>query len=240
MRDLIAKWLPLFFDTDDVFEVRGLDIERPGRKVAGFVLARDVPKVAGKIAALVTRDGSAYFTPQKVSPAVLERSPANHLPEVTEGDDGETRPRLTHDEDVTARRFLIVDVDPVRPAAFKKHSATDAERHAAREVVTAVAACLRGEGWPAPLVVDSGNGVHLYYRLPGAQVGGKADSATDPVAMLLRVLAGKFDTAEATIDPSVYNASRIMKIPGTPARKGPNTAERPHRTSAVIEVPSDW
>lgn len=239
MRDLIAQWLPLFFERDDVFEIRGLDVERPGRKVAGFVIARDIEKVAGKIAALA-RDGSIYFTPQKLTPNVLERSPANHLPEVTTDDAGETRPRLTHDEDVTARRFLLIDVDPHRPKEFKKHSATDAEKKAAGEVADTAKNMLRGLGFPAPLVVDSGNGFHLYFRLTPPLPGGRVSGTTDPMAALLRTLKAVFQGFDAAVDASVFNSSRIMKVPGTMARKGPNTTARPHRPSAVIEVPSDW
>lgn len=240
MRADIAKWLPLFFEPDDVFEVRALDVDRPKQNYGGFVRGRDIDFVTSKIISLADRGGSIYFTPQKLNPNVLERSPAGHLPRITKDDDGNAYPRLAHDEDVTARRFLLIDVDPTRPPAFKKHSATDEEKLAALDVATATNEGLQAGGWPAPLWVDSGNGYHLYYRLPDAQVGGHVKSETDPVATLLRVLKAKFDTPAAEIDASVFNAARVMKVPGTLARKGPNTTDRPHRTSAVIEVPSDW
>lgn len=238
MNNLIAKWLPLFFGSDDVFEVRGLDVERPGRKEAGFVLASRIPAMAGAIAALADRAGGVYFTPQKLNPEVLNRS-RHHFAEVVRDRD-QVRPKLTGDEDVTARRFLIIDIDPVRPKEFKKCCATDDEKRAAKAVADQVRQCLLGNGWPLPLVIDSGNGYHLYYRLPEPLTGGRIDSTTDPIACLLRVLKAKFDTPAAEIDSTVFNPSRVMKVPGTPSKKGPDTKDRPHRTSAVIEVPNDW
>lgn len=239
MNALIAQWLPLFFDADDVFEVRGLDVERPGRKEAGFVSVARIGAMAGAIATIAERAGGVYFTPNKLNPTVLNRS-KHHLAEVVRNGDV-IRPKLTTDDDVTARRFLIIDVDPVRAAGFKGQSATDAEKLAAEKVMKDVRDHLYFLSWPDPLLVDSGNGYHLYYRLRYPLPGGRvADSTTDPLAGLLRCLKARFDTPGAEIDPSVFNASRIMKVPGTPARKGTHSAERPHRVSAVLEVPSDW
>lgn len=239
MKVTLAEWLSLFLEPDDVFEVRGLDVDRPGRKEAGFVRADRIPAMAGSIAALAVRAGGVYFTPNKLNPDVLKRS-SHHLSEVVRDGD-QVRPKLTGDEDVTARRYLIIDVDPVRPRAFKKHSATDAEKAQAFAVMKAVRNDLKRLGWSAPLVVDSGNGYHAYYRLCEPLPGGAvADSIADPLAQLLRTLKARFDTPGAEIDPTVFNASRVMKVPGTPSRKGPNTPERPHRTSSVLEVPSDW
>ncbi|QJW94730.1 hypothetical protein [Frigoriglobus tundricola] len=239
MKDLIAKWLPLFFDADDVFEVRGLDVERPGRKMAGFVLSSRIAALASKIAAIAEKASGTYFTPHRLAADVKTR-PLHHLTEVVRtGDD--VRPKLTADKDVTGRRYLIIDVDPVRPAEHKKDSATDAEKAAALDVTDRVRRYLAGQGWPAPLVVDSGNGYHLYYRLADPLPGGEVpDAGADPFAGLLRALKAKFDTANAEVDPAVFNASRIMKIPGTPARKGTHTTDRPHRTSRVLEIPHDW
>jgi hypothetical protein len=239
MNTLIAQWLPLFFDPDDVFEVRGLDVERPGRKVAGFITAKRIPAMAGTIAALAEKAGGVYFTPQRLYSQMLNRS-AHHLSEVTRRGD-EIQPKPTNDEDVIFRRYLIIDVDPIRPREFKKLSATDAEKSSAADLAANVRSYLGAKGWPAPLVVDSGNGYHLYYRFEHPLSGGNiADSLTDPMAQLLRALKAKFDTPQAGIDPVTFNPSRIMKIPGTPSRKGDATLERPHRTSSVLEVPNGW
>jgi hypothetical protein len=235
---MIAEWLPLFFAPDDVLEIRVLDAGRLGRKVAGYLLAKNIPPMAKEITAAGDKASGIYFTPQRLDPLVLKRCP-HVLVEVKKDETGRVYPKLTHDEDVTARRYLLIDVDPEKPAEARKLSATDAEKAAAWEVAGRTREYLTGLGWSAPIVVDSGNGYHLYYRLADVP-GGPADTATDPIAALLRCLKARFDTDTAKIDPSVFNAARIMKVPGTVARKGEPTADRPHRPCSILEVPSDW
>jgi hypothetical protein len=54
---------------------------------------------------------------------------------------------------------------------------------------------------------------------------------------VLLALAQRFDTDAVKIDRAVFNASRICKVPGTVARKGDNTKDRPHRRARLLEVP---
>lgn len=232
MTDQIAAALSLFFDPDDVFEVRALDHDGPGMKSAGWFLGRQADRAAAKVAEAAAAAGGVYFTPNPSSRDCYRRCA------------GMLRPAffpLTADADVPRRRFLVIDVDPVRPKEFKKDSATDAEKAAAGGVADRVRAFLAARRWPAPLVVDSGNGMHLYYRLPEQQPGGSiADSTTDPLACLLACLKARFSTDAAEIDATVFNPSRIMKVPGTWSRKGPGSPDRPHRKSAVLVTPADW
>lgn len=232
MGERIAEWLPLFFEPTDVLELRALDAGRPGRKLAAYLRASDIPAKAHLIAAAAEHTSGMYFTPQVLDPACLGRfAHLNLLVEVNR------HHKLTADADVVARRYVLIDVDPVRPT---KTNATEAEKEAARQVAQSVREYLTAHEWPEPLEVDSGNGVHLYYRSPEPIAGGPSDSQTDPVAQLLRCLAKRCDTAAATIDTSVWNSSRIMKVPGTVARKGAAMPERPHRECRVVNVPTDW
>jgi hypothetical protein len=236
VRRAVAEWLPLFFRPDDVLEVRFLGVKRQGRTAAGWLRAGRIPALAGTIASYGDLSNAVYFTPQRLRADVLGRS-RPELFAIVFRDGVKSRPELTGDADVEGRRFLLVDVDPVRPAG---ESSTDGEKEAARHVADAVRSALVGQ-LAAPLVVDSGNGFHLYYRLPAELPGGPvADSTRDPLARWLAVLAGRFDTPAAKVDRTVFNASRIMKAPGTWARKGPNTTARPHRQSRVMEVPNGW
>jgi hypothetical protein len=132
------------------------------------------------------------------------------------------------DANVLQRRWLLIDVDPVRISGV---SATNAETNAARAVLDAVRGDLDTRGWPAPITIDSGNGYHAWYRidLPADDDGMVKD--------ILATLARKHNTAAAKVDTSVFNASRIAKLPGTWARKGDSTPERPHRMARVLEVP---
>ncbi len=133
-------------------------------------------------------------------------------------------------ESVVRRRWLLVDVDPERPADA---SATDAEKIEASAVADAVVLYLGAQGWPAPVVVDSGNGYHLLYRI---------DLPPDePSRLLLKTvleaLGERFDNERAQVDRKVFNASRIAKLPGTWARKGPCSDERPHRPCRLLLAP---
>lgn len=235
MRDQIAQWLPLFFRPDDVFEVRVLDAGRPGRKAAGWFLARNIPARAAKIAEFAETAGGVYFTPNPVRRECYSRSANMLVPVFRDKKTGEPRPRLTHDDDVPERRWLLIDVDPVRAPDGKGQSATDGEKAAAWAVAQAVRGLLPSE---QPLVIASGNGYHLYYRLTPILPGGAADTATDPAAIALRALAAHADSPAAKVDTAVFNAARIMKLPGSWSRKGEHTAKRPHRQSRVLEIPA--
>lgn len=136
----------------------------------------------------------------------------------------------TSDRDIDGRAWLLVDIDPKRPAGV---SATDAEKEAAGRVARRAMEWLAARGVSGPIVADSGNGWHLLYRINAAN--GKAEHGA--VKAFLQVLAMRFDTAEAGVDTAVHNAARITKLYGTRAAKGADTPERPHRNSRLLKVP---
>jgi len=125
---------------------------------------------------------------------------------------------------------LLVDVDPLRPSGV---CATDAEKAEAWSVATRVRDYLSSQGWPEPVAVDSGNGYHLYYRDYGGRGGHEW-------RYILGWLARTFDTDEAKVDTSVWDAARISRLPGTLNRKGPKSPDRPHRMARVLKYPAAW
>jgi hypothetical protein len=131
--------------------------------------------------------------------------------------------------DILRRRWLLVDIDPTRPADV---SASDTEKAAAAMVAVKVIEDRTGVGWPAPVLIDSGNGYHLLWRV---------DLPNDKLAQqwLKQALArlGELESPEAHVDRAVHNAARISKLPGTWARKGSDTQERPHRLARLLQVP---
>jgi hypothetical protein len=87
------------------------------------------------------------------------------------------------------------------------------------------------QGWPTPILADSGNGGHLLYAL---------DLPVDDgglVQRCLEAIAFRPDDDHVLIDQRVYNPARIWKLYGTRACKGDDAADRPHRLSQLIEVP---
>jgi putative DNA primase/helicase len=237
----ISQSINLFFSPETVFEVRVLGADgEPGHTLATFSRGRDAERMAPKIAAASAGGASGvYFTPHGGQSPLAVKSWCNLSP-VFRNKDGTTNPPITHDADIPKRRFLIIDVDPVRAAGHGKESSTDGEKAAALDVLASARGRLMAAGWSEPIVVDSGNGYHAYYRLDMPLPGGAVNSTTDPLATVLRLLDTLCSTDAAKVDTTVYNSNRLMKIPGTVSRKGTHTAERPHRVSKVLSVPADW
>ncbi len=215
---------------DGVFEVRGLG----DRTASGYFDANHIPEAAQAVEALDAAGTchGIYLTLNAVTPALLSRR-SNRI---------ETRlPRdaaTTADADITRRRWFVVDIDPKRPSGI---SSTDEEHEAALDVAGKVAGFLTEIcGFPAPIRADSGNGAHLVYRidLPND------DECRTLIERCLKTLAAAFDRPPAEdqpgwdIDLKMANAARICKLYGTMARKGDNTADRPHRRSRILEVPA--
>ena len=163
-----------------------------------------------------------YVTMNPVNPALLARA-NNHVKVLRN-----KKPVCATDKDIIGRRWLLIDIDPVRPSGI---SSTETEKAAALDFIGRVREYLRGLAWPDPFLVDSGNGFHLWYRI---------DLPTEDhgiVERVLKVLEARHNTRTAKFDTSVFNPSRLMKLPGTWARKGDSIPDRPHRMARVLEVP---
>ena len=144
------------------------------------------------------------------------------------------------DHQVVCRRWLLVDIDPVRPSGV---SATDKQKQAAEEVATQVYAWLADLlGRECLVCADSGNGSHILMRLDDLP----ADDQTRWVCeQFLLLLSDHFSTQHAQVDKSTYNAARITTCYGTVKRKGSDLPEQPHRRSKLVLVPenlltADW
>lgn len=224
MVERIADALRLLVEPRSVTELRALGVSTRGYRrphaEGGFFDADHLDLMAGEAARLTMSATGVYLTLNPLDPALLAR----RCNRVDIADTGE----LATDHDVILRRWLLIDIDPVRPA---KISSTAAEKRAALEVISTVRDYLAGQSWPAPIVVDSGNGYHALYRIDMPRDDG------DRVQRVLKNLASRFGTEAVHIDTSVHNPSRICKIPGTWARKGDSTTDRPHRPSFIMEGP---
>jgi hypothetical protein len=189
-----------------------------GQTASGYF---DTPEALA--AAAVRFDGNAnvFFTLNPVLPDLLARA-NNRVVDRSE--------HATADQEVARRRWLFIDIDPVRPAGI---SSTEAERRVAQALVEDLAAFLTGEGWPAPIVAMSGNGYYALYRVDMVNT----PDSTALLKAVLSALASRFDTNDAHIDTSVHNAARIIGLVGTLKVKGDATEDRPHRMSQLVAVP---
>ena len=217
----ILAALPVLFTQDDVIELRAFPKGRK-RTDAGYFDGQHWPQLAEQAARLSASGAAVYVTLNPVDPQLLSRY-SNRI----EGYASTT----TTDKQVTRRRWLLVDIDPVRPSGT---SATDAQLDAAKVKARAVYGYLNGIGWPAPLVAESGNGMHLLYALDLPN----DDDATALVKAVLIALGERFDDAQTKVDRAVFNAARICKLYGTLANKGDHTAAAPWRLSKLLQTPA--
>ncbi len=222
-RSEIVTALKTLFEPGDVFEVRVL-----GARYANYIREHiesgyfdydHIDKVPDALAKINSAVG-VYVTMNPVNPALLARS-ANRLQPARAGG-------TTGDKDIVFRRWMLVDIDPVRPSGI---SSTDEEKTSALEKATEVRAGLQSMDWPEPIQIDSGNGYYLMYRV---------DLPTDDNGIVKQCIqalqAADHDTAK--IDGAVHNAARICRLPGTPNCKGDSLPERPHRVSKILACPS--
>jgi hypothetical protein len=136
------------------------------------------------------------------------------------------------DKDIERIAYVLIDIDPIRSSGI---SASKTEKAAALYVLKVIRKELRSQGFPAPLVADSGNGYHLL--LPVDFDNTKEN--VDVMKEFLMALDFLYSNDQAQVDVSTFNPSRIVKLYGTKACKGDETTERPHRWSKIIEVPED-
>lgn len=161
-----------------------------------------------------------YFTVNPVLPALLARSANTAVPYAES---------TTADRDIVRRRWLVVDLDPVRPANIPS---TQHEWEVARQRGQKISWDLAGElDWPEPVCMDSGNGTYLLYRidLPND------DPTRDLLHQTLEALHQRYSDDQVKVDTTMYNAARIIRVPGTTNRKGSGTPDRPHRSALLWE-----
>lgn len=226
---LVRRHLELLFQPGDVFEVRAPKCNngRYDSTCSGYFAFETIEAAVCEIVKLdgVGNAPGIYVTLNPVKSDLLARA-TNRLRQRAK--------ETTADKDIVQRRWLLMDIDSVRPAGV---SATDAELTAAINRGREIAAHLTNLGWPAPVLIQSGNGCHLIFRI---ELPTEDDGL---VKAVLHALADRFDDDRVTVDRGVHNASRIVKIVGTMSRKGDDVRgmaaveDRPHRRCEFIEVP---
>lgn len=134
--------------------------------------------------------------------------------------------------EILRRRWLFLDIDPHKPHEHKDNPASDAEHEATRQAAETVRLHLASLGWPAPVLIDSGNGYYLLWRvhLPN-------DKQTQAVVRRWTQHMGSLVSTLASVDRSVHNADRVARLPGTLNRKGVQSDDRPWRPCRLVFVP---
>ena len=213
----IRRALSVLHERGEVFEIRAMagSLRRP---LSGYFDDHDKAVDAARERVRRGAEG-VYVTLNPVKAELLARA-RNRVIEVKTGG-------ATADKDITQLRWQFIDLDPVRPSGI---SSTEAEHNAALDKAREIAKWLQGYHFMRGLVADSGNGAHLLYPidLPTAENG--------LVSQLLRILNMVFTDDRVKVDLTTFNPARIIKLYGTPARKGDSTPDRPHRLARLMEV----
>lgn len=216
----IERGIDLLFNPDDIVEVR-IPKTRAG-VVAGYFDDHSALAIAIQSADAKYCASGVYYVLNQVDPALLGRG-YNRLKERAE--------YTTADNNILRRRWLPIDLDPIRPAGI---SSSDDEHTAAIERAHIIAADMLPD-WGKPIIADSGNGAHLLYRIDLPNDSESLGFVTGTLAELDR----RYSDARVKVDVTSANAARIWKAYGTVARKGDSIPGRPHRLSRILDVPND-
>lgn len=224
-KESIIAALKLWFRKDDVFEIRVLDATtsewmRPHME-SGYFDYEHITDAAEAIGKLRSYRG-AYATVNPVNPDLLARA-CNRLR-------GITREATTADTDILSRRWLLIDCDPKRVSGV---SSSDPEHEAAISMACKIRAGLSASGWPDPILIDSGNGAQMMYRVDLPVADGD---------LVQRCIAGIATAGDdkVDVDLTVFNPARIWRIPGTMNCKGDDVKTRPHRMAQILSVPEKF
>ena len=214
--DVVRQTLNTF--TFGLFEIRCLKAKIQG-EYRPVNLAGWFDNIESAVEALKSIEYASgiYFIFNEVTDAIKARSYNRLLPGASS----------TGDEHITRRQWLLIDCDADRISGI---SATNDEKNCSYELAESVRAWLAEQGWPEPVLCDSGNGYHLMYRIV-------EPTESDVVQRVLQCLDSRFSFAGAGVDTSVFNPARITKLYGTLACKGDDIDARPHRMSNIIEEP---
>ena len=139
----------------------------------------------------------------------------------------------TSDEQIIAYHWLLLDIDPQRPADT---ASSEAELQLSADLLIRVEQEVLN-----PLGIKttkglSGNGVHGLIKIESQLAVEKTQSL---VKEILETLADRFNTDQVKVDTSVFNPSRITKVMGTMAVKGDNTQQAPHRRALWLAELAD-
>jgi hypothetical protein len=219
-RESILKTFEVFHEPGDVVEVRVPNAGRSGT-ISGYF--NDPDAFTDAIMRLEREQYSGiYFTINRINKDLIARS-ANTLMHYAKS--------TTADKDVERRCWLPIDLDPDRPAGI---SSSEEEHEAAIQLAFDIRNGLMERGWAkdAFVIADSGNGTHVLVRidLPNDE------ESTNLIRRCLNVLSLQYG-GKIKVDGTMFNASRIIKVYGTVARKGSSTKERPHRQAWIIDAP---
>ena len=219
-KEEIIRALTTWFQPGDVFEIRALNAlsaesMRP-HTAAGYFEYDQIGKAAEEIGKLRHYTG-VYVIINPVIPDLLARA-CNRLTRLD---------TTTSDADIVCRRWFLIDCDAVRKSGI---SSTDEEHQLALDKAKEIRSFLAEDGWPEPIMLDSGNGAQMLYRIDlPANDEGLCKSVLEKISLA--------SSDKVNVDLTVFNPARLWRLPGTMNRKGDSIPTRPHRMAKILEIP---
>jgi len=212
----VRKWYEVMKDNHKLVEIRIFD----GKYATYSGYFTDIETLLKEIRPFSQK--AIYYTINDINEACYSRSQGNIM--------SKNPKASTKDKDITFRDWLLIDVDPKHDT---DNNASDEEKKESHTVAIQVYEFLRDNGFSEPLIIDSGNGYHILYKIEMAN----NEENTLLVKNFLTMLS-LFSNEYASVDLAVFNASRIAKVPGTYSRKGRSTDSRPQRLCKVLSIPN--
>lgn len=219
----IRKTLDLFKTDNGLLEVRILSTTNERENYAGIF--DNYNALISEVLKFDKFPYNIYFIFNELKDAVSGRACYNKIVRSA---------KTIKDVDIKYRRWLFIDIDPIREGGVKDIASTNEEMEASKVVAREVRSYLRAEGFPSPVVCESGNGTHLLFRVNNEPNNNEIDSI---FGNFLSYLSFKYSTSAVDIDVKVKNAARLTKFYSSTSRKGGDTPTRPHRQSRIIVIP---
>lgn len=209
-----------FITENKVYESR--QISNDGRVRSGYFVGSE--KLIEELSNLKLDDFNIYITLNELHPGCYCRKQRDHFIDAK----GKATP-TTSENDVIAFRWLLLDLDPVRPSGI---SSSDDELKHSMKIALKVIEFMSGLNFDNYIIALSGNGIHLLYRIdiPATEENKKM------LAECLKAVNSECSDDIVKVDAVNFKKSQVCKLYGTLAQKGTNTPERPFRMSRIISL----
>lgn len=136
--------------------------------------------------------------------------------------------------DIDVIKTIVIDIDTVRDKGIPS---TDEELAEALTVADAVRDDMVSRGFMRPMLVNSGNGCHLYLAVPPIKLTPENRRRVSAQINAFEAdLRARFSTPKVKID-TISDLPRMIRVPGTMNVKGTSTKDRPHRRCQPVDPP---
>ena len=223
-KEEVKKALELLKPDGEPFEIR--TISKQGEKnIVYHGFFTDTEKVVDVLSKHNFPDNintQIYFTLNSINRDFIPKNEYNRL----------FKGRTTNDENITAYKILLIDLDTKRETGT---SSSSEELEKSHQKAVNVYQTLKEYGFGEPITALSGNGYHLLYKVNFENTPENAQLVKNFLGTLSRLYSDNM----VEIDTTVHNPARICKLYGTIAAKGTPTEERPHRQAKILTVPAE-